>query len=595
MSYEKRADIPQQYLWDTTPLFATVTDWENGTIEAQKALPQLVAFKGTLNNKNTILKLFELRSKLFAQIERLYVYAFMQHDIDGKDTTAQMQFGKIFGILSKFEESISFMVPELSKLSGETLQEMIDDPDFVNFSVALTEILKGKAHVLSADEEKLIASLSPIFNGFKDAFERLDNGDLKFGTIKIDGEKMQLTHGSYGMLLEHPDQKVRQEAFKKYYKPYINYINTIASLYSSSVKTDWFTARARKFKSSLESALFYEDVDKKVYTNLINSVHNSLAPLHEYIALKKEVLGVETLNMYDLYVPIIKDADIKLDFDQAFELIKEGLKPLGEDYQELLDRAKNERWMDVYETPGKRSGAYSIGTYGAHPYVLLNYQQTTNDISTIAHELGHAMHSYYSSANQCYDKSGYTIFVAEVASTCNEILLLKHMLKDSKSKEVRTYLLTHYLDMLRTTLYRQAMFAEFEYIAHKKEEKDETLTYESLCKEYLKLNKKYYGKAVKHNKEISYEWARIPHFYRGFYVYKYSTGITSAVCIAEKILNEGPEAVTNYKKFLSLGGSLDPVSELKVAGVDLTTTEPFDIVTKSFSDTLAELKELLKK
>jgi Oligoendopeptidase F len=413
--------------------------------------------------------------------------------------------------------------------------------------------------------------------------------------MKVEGKKIDITHGSYSTLLQNPNQKVRAEAFKKYYKGFIGYINTLASLYSSHVKNDWFRAKTRKFKSCMEAALFYEDVDKKVYTNLIDSVHSALPPLHDYIALRKEVMGVDTLNMYDLYTPMIKGAELKLDFEDAFKLVVEGLKPLGKDYQDLLKRAKKERWMDVYETPGKRSGAYSIGLGDVHPFVLLNYQPTIHDVSTIAHELGHSMHSYYSSKAQCYDKSNYTIFVAEVASTTNEILLLKHMLKKAENDDVKKYLLTTYLDMLRTTMFRQTMFAEFEYITHSYVEKDKTLTYENMCKEYLKLNKKYYGKAVKHNKEISYEWCRIPHFYRSFYVYKYATGIISAVCIAEKILSEGKPAVENYKKFLSLGCSMDPVSELKVAGVDLTSKEPFEIVNKSFADTLDELKKLLNK
>lgn len=344
----------------------------------------------------------------------------------------------------------------------------------------------------------------------------------------------------------------------------------------------------------MEQALFNEQVDKSVYDNLIKSTHESLAPLHDYIALRKSLLGVETLNMYDLYVPIFENADISCEYEEACELVLKGLAPLGEDYLSVVRQAFANRWIDVHETPTKRSGAYSMGVAGVHPYMLLNYQKTTHDIFTIAHEMGHSMHTYYSEKTQPFAKADYKIFVAEVASTCNEVLLLKYLLATEKDVNVKKYLLQYYLDMLRTTMYRQTMFAEFEQIAHEMVESGQPLTTEVMCQKYLELNKMYYGEAVNHNDEIKYEWARIPHFYRAFYVYKYATGIISAVCIAEKILCDGESAVAAYKKFLGLGGSMDPVSELKVAGVDLTSSEPFQIVAKSFTDTLAELKELCK-
>ena len=396
------------------------------------------------------------------------------------------------------------------------------------------------------------------------------------------------------MLLQHKDQNVRKLAFETYYKTYIDKINTIAGVYEGSVKADCFYARARKFGSTMEQALFNEDVDKKVYDNLITSMHSTFEPLHKYIALRKKLMGVETLNMYDLYVSIFEDADISCEYEEAVELVKKGLEPLGEDYRKIMDEAFSSRWIDVHETPTKRSGAYSMHVSGVHPYMLLNYQKTTHDIFTIAHEMGHSIHSYYSAAKQPHSKEDYKIFVAEVASTCNEVLLLNYLLKTEKDVKIKKYLLQYYLDMLRTTMYRQAMFAEFEAITHELAENNVPLTSQLMCEKYLELNKMYYGPAVNHNEEISYEWARIPHFYRAFYVYKYATGIISAVCIAQKILKEGKPAVDKYKEFLSLGGSMDPVSELKVAGVDLTTSEPFEIVAKSFADTLSQLEELCK-
>ena len=422
----------------------------------------------------------------------------------------------------------------------------------------------------------------------------MDSGDIKFGKITVDGKEVQLGHGAYSMLLQHKDQKVRKTAFETYYKSYIEKINTLAGLYEGSVKADWFYAQAKKFNSTMEQALFYEQVDKAVYDNLIKCMHSSFAPLHKYVALRKKLMGVETLNMYDLYVSIFENADISCEYEEACELVMKGLAPLGNDYLEVVRKAFDSRWIDVHETPTKRSGAYSMGVPTVHPYMLLNYQKTTHDIFTIAHEMGHSMHTYYSELAQPHAKADYKIFVAEVASTCNEVLLLKYLLKTEKDVNIKKYLLQYYLDMLRTTMYRQAMFAEFEQISHDLVERGEPMTAEALSAKYLELNKMYYGEAVTHNDEIKYEWARIPHFYRAFYVYKYATGIISAVCLAEKILKEGEPAVKNYKKFLSLGGSIDPVSELKVAGVDLTSEEPFKIVTKSFEDTLAELEKICK-
>lgn len=595
MNYEKRADIPEKYTWNKADIFTTPEDWERACAGISGIFATIESFKGKLNTKENILKLFKFMDEKMPEMERIYAYAFLNYDEDGKNTEAQMRVGKAQNLLSKFSQAVSFMEPELSMLPDSFIKEMIDDPDFCNFDNSLKSTLRGKKHVLSVEGEMILASASNVTSGYQQAFNRLDSGDIKYGSVNIRGEKIELGHGAYSVLLQDKDQKVRAKAFKQFYKGYIDIINTLASLYESSVKKDWFYARMRKFDSTMESALFYEEVDKKVYTNLIKSVHKSLKPLHEYVGLRKSLLGVKTLNMYDMYVPVIEDAEVKMSFDEAFELVKKGLAPLGEDYVALLNRAKDERWMDVYETPGKRSGAYSLGVVGVHPYVMLNYQETCHDVSTIAHELGHAMHSYYSSKTQCYNKSDYKIFVAEVASTCNEILLHKYMIKNTNDVKLKKYLMTVYLDMLRTTMYRQTMFAEFEAITHEMIEKGQTLTYENMCAEYLKLNKKYYGRHVKHNKEISYEWCRIPHFYRAFYVYKYATGIISAVCLAEKILSEGEPAVKKYKEFLSLGGSMDPVSELKVAGVDLTTSAPFDIVTKSFEDTLTELKALCEE
>lgn len=594
MAYTNRKDIPEKYKWNLGDIFATPADWEKTFEKLSAEYPTLASYKGKLADRNNLLEFLKRSDSFDVELGKLYCYAYMSYNEDSQDGEKQARYSRVYGLLTQYSAALSFVSPEISAIPDEQLESFINDPAFSDYDVSLKNILAGKAHILSPEEEKILANVGAFSGQFQEVFNRLDSGDIKFDEITVRGEKVKLGHGAYSTLLQDKDQSVRKLAFETYYKAYINVINTLAGLYEGSVKADVFRAKTRKFQSTMESALFYEQVDKKVYDNLIKCMHESFQPLHHYIALRKKLMGVETLNMYDLYVAIFEDADISCEYEEACELVKKGLAPLGEDYLKVVQQAFDNRWIDVYETPTKRSGAYSMGVAGVHPYMLLNYQKTTHDIFTIAHEMGHSMHTYYSEKAQPVAKADYKIFVAEVASTCNEVLLLKYLLSTVTDVKIKKYLLQYYLDMLRTTMYRQAMFAEFEQITHELVEKGQPLTAEVMCNEYLKLNKMYYGEAVHHNDEIKYEWARIPHFYRAFYVYKYSTGIISAVCIAEKILKEGESAVKNYKKFLSLGGSMDPVSELKVAGVDLTSEEPFKIVAKSFEDTLEQLEELCK-
>ena len=594
MAYTNRKDIPEKYKWNLGDIFATPADWEKTFEKLSAEYPTLASYKGKLADRNNLLEFLKRSDSFDVELGKLYCYAYMSYNEDSQDGEKQARYSRVYGLLTQYSAALSFVSPEISAIPDEQLESFINDPAFSDYDVSLKNILAGKAHILSPEEEKILANVGAFSGQFQEVFNRLDSGDIKFDEITVRGENVKLGHGAYSTLLQDKDQSVRKLAFETYYKAYINVINTLAGLYEGSVKADVFRAKTRKFQSTMESALFYEQVDKKVYDNLIKCMHESFQPLHHYIALRKKLMGLETLNMYDLYVAIFEDADISCEYEEACELVKKGLAPLGEDYLKVVQQAFDNRWIDVYETPTKRSGAYSMGVAGVHPYMLLNYQKTTHDIFTIAHEMGHSMHTYYSEKAQPAAKADYKIFVAEVASTCNEVLLLKYLLSTVTDVKIKKYLLQYYLDMLRTTMYRQAMFAEFEQITHELVEKGQPLTAEVMCNEYLKLNKMYYGEAVHHNDEIKYEWARIPHFYRAFYVYKYSTGIISAVCIAEKILKEGESAVKNYKKFLSLGGSMDPVSELKVAGVDLTSEEPFKIVAKSFEDTLAQLEELCK-
>ena len=402
-----------------------------------------------------------------------------------------------------------------------------------------------------------------------------------------------MSHGLYGVALHDLDGAVRKEWFEKYYGAFINLIDAIAQTYYSNVKKNVFYKTVRNYDSCMAMAMDGEDVQPIVYENLINAVHGALPTLHEYISLRKDVTGLKEQHMYDIYVPLVDNAEIKMPFEEAYNLVIEGLAPLGEGYQALLKKGKDEGWIDVCETEGKRSGAYSSGVYDTHPYVLLNYQETTNDIFTVAHEMGHALHSYKSNETQPYAKADYTIFLAEIASTVNEVLLLKHLYKNTEDKNLKKYLLNYYMDMIRGTLFRQSQFAEFEQIAHAKAEAGEPLTKESLCDVYYKLNKDYYGDGIIHDEQIKYEWARIPHFYNAFYVYKYATGITSAISIVKRILTEGQPAVDDYFKFLSSGGCTDPVTILKGAGIDLTTTAPFEAAMEEFKNTLEEFKSLL--
>ena len=594
MGYENRQDIPVKYTWDLSAIYPNETLLEKDCAAAGELIGKIKNYEGKLNNEKSIYEFFELTGDIEELFEKAICYTHMKMDEDSKNTDVQAMRDKVLSNYNKYSVATSFVQPELSRLDEKTLDEIMAKPQFKKHNYTLRRIKAGKAHVLSAEAEELLTNAGEVTGYFRETFGRLDNGEMDWGTVKVDGEPVALSHGSYSMLMQNPSQEVRKQAFEAWYKAYEGKINTIAGLYCGSVRQDCFFAKARKFGSAIEKALFYEEVDRKVYDNLIDSVNKTLPMLHEYMALRKKVMGLETLNMYDLNYPMIPAANLALEFDEAFALVKEGLKPLGEEYQGLLQRAYDERWMDVYETPGKRSGAYSMGVYGVHPYVLLNYEKTTHDVFIIAHELGHSMHSYYSCQAQGREQNNYTIFVAEVASTCNEILLLRHLLKKETDKDMRKYLLSYLLDTIRTTMFRQTMFAEFEAKAHELIETDKPFNYESLSDIYYGLNKKYYGPAVEHNRQIRYEWCRIPHFYRGFYVYKYATGITSAICIADKILKEGEPAVKRYKEFLSTGCSLDPVNELRIAGVDLETSAPFETVAKIFKETLDELKELCK-
>ncbi len=590
----KRENIQEKDKWDLSAMCQGEEEFLKVKQELLNEIPEIEKFKGKLSDRESLLQCLRLDSKISSKLMKIYAYAMQLADENTKDSKAKAMEDMATNVYGKYAVSGSFISVELSELSEDYIESLVNDKDFSNFDIMLKDISRVKKYTLSEKEEKLLATGSEVFGCFHDIFNQTDNADMVFPKVKDEnGELSELSHSKYSLFLSSDDREVRKNAYEAYYNEYKKLIHTISATYIGSVKKDVFLAKVRGFESALDKSMFYENVDKKVYEKLLENVEKALPTLHDYIDLRQKAMGVDQIAFYDLYVSLIENVKLKLDFSDAYALVKKALLPLGEDYQNLLTEAYENRWIDVYATEGKRSGAYSNSVYGVHPYVLLNYEKTAHDVFTTAHEMGHAMHSYYSNANQVYEKADYTIFVAEVASTVNEVLLLRHLIGSTTDKEMKKFCLNYFLDMFRTTLFRQTMFAEFEFVAHTMCEKDIPMTYEGLSSEYEKLNKKYYGESILHDDFIKYEWARIPHFYRNYYVYKYSTGIISAISIAYSILEKGEEAVAKYKEFLSSGCSDKPTELLKIAGVDLTTNTPYEKAFEIFKATLDELKELM--
>lgn len=588
----KREEVDIKHVWNVEQIYASDEEWEKKAEELSKKL-DFSEYVGKLDDKTTLLSYLKENDSVTAELERLAIYANLKRDEDTRIAKYNAYNGKIDMIYSRYCSATAFFEPEMATLDDSYLQELAEDEDFADYDYQIKLLIKRKEHVVSEKEEKLVALASETLGSFSDIFAMIDNADLPLPEIEFGGKMRRLTHGLYGVILHSSDRAKRAEAYKKYYAAYLGLLNTITANYYGNVKKDVFLSRVYNFDSCLSHALFNEDIDKSIYENLLESVTENCAVMHRYIADRKKILNYDKLYFYDIYAPLVADAEIQMPYDEAYEYVVKGLAALGEEYQNLLRRGRDERWIDVEETEGKRNGAYSAGVYGVHPYVLLNYQPTINDIFTIAHEMGHSLHTYFSQKNQPYAKSEYKIFVAEVASTVNEVLLLKYMLDIAYDSKLKKYLLNYYLDSIRATLHRQTMFAEFEYDAHKAVEDGHPLTRENLCDIYAKIGKKYYGDAIEHDYEISCEWCRIPHFYSSFYVYKYATGIISAINIANRIITEGEPAVKDYFKFLSGGSSTDPVSLLKLAGVDLSTKAPFEFAMKEFEQTLTEFEKLM--
>lgn len=587
----ERSEVAVRYQWKTEDVFESDEAWE-AAFAALETMPDVAQFRGKLNTAENVAAYFALTDDYEIRLMRVYLYAFLKHDQDIRVTKYNAYSAKVMTLMTRYGAETSFAVPELTSLPEETLRAFAADERLKDYDYSLSRLIARKKYVLSAKEELILAQTAEPMSVAGDVFDMLDDAELNLPCMMYQGKRTKLTHGLYSVIMSGGDRADRAKAFKKYYSAYGKIINTLATTYYGNVKKDIFYKNVRGYASCLEMALSEEDVTRDVYDNLIAAVDEYSPVMHRYMEVRKKSLGLDEMHMYDLYIPLVENAELKLSFEEAFEVVLKGLSPLGEQYNALLRRGRDERWIDVCETEGKRGGAYSIGVYGNHPYVLLNYQPTTNNVFTIAHEMGHALHSYFSNGTQPYAKADYKIFVAEVASTVNEVLLLKYLLHTTEDKKLKKYLLNYFMDMIRTTLFRQTQFACFEQEAHAMAERGEPLNKDNLSELYYSLNKKYYGEALTHDREIAIEWARIPHFYRSFYVYKYATGITAAIAIAGRILSEGQPAVERYFNFLKGGCSADPVSLLKGAGADLTDKETFAAAMKEFESALAEFEQL---
>lgn len=588
----KRQEVQEKFKWKLEDIYPSDEKWEEEYDKAQK-LNDFSEFSGKLGDKAALLKYLRKNDEYAKILDRLVVYSHLRHDEDRSVEKYTAMFSKVYSLYTSYATETAFFEPEMSKLSNGYLESLLTDSEFSDYDYQIKRIIAGKSHAVSEAEEKIMGMAGEVFNVFSDTFGMIDNLDLPLPEIEYEGKKTKLSHGLYGIILHSDNREMRKEAYEKYYGAYKSVLNTIASTYTGNVKSDVLISKVYKFDSCLDRALFSEDVDRAVYENLLNSVDDNLSSMHRYIADRKKILGYDKMYFYDIYAPLVGGVDFKLPFDEAYDYVINGLAALGKEYQSLLKNGRDERWIDVYETEGKRNGAYSASCYGAHPFVLLNYQPSISDVFTIAHEMGHSIHTYFSQQNQPYSKSSYKIFVAEVASTVNEVLLLKYMLAKAKDENLKKYLLNYYLDSIRATLHRQSMFAEFEAEAHSMVERGEPLTKDNMSEYYRNLGKKYYGEEIEHDDNIAFEWARIPHFYNAFYVYKYATGITAAINISERILNEGKSAVEDYFRFLKGGSSADPVSLLKLAGVDLSQPEPYRVAMREFDETLSEFEKLM--
>lgn len=591
-----RSEIAEADKWALEDLFLTDADWEAAVKQLEEQLAQLKGYAGKVSaSADALYAYLTLADETENLFEKVLVYSNEKMHEDMGNSTYQGYAAQAQAAATRLSAAEAFFEPELLAMEESRLQGFLkEDPKLEKYRILIDRIWRRKEHTLSAAGEEILAKTYEMATAPDDIFSMFNDADAKFGTIRDEnGKEVELTHGRFGGFMESSDRRVRKEAFEALYQTYDQFKNTLAATYSANVKKAKFYADVRKYPSALAAALAPGNIPTEVYDNLIEIVHRFLPAMYRYVALRKRALGVEELHMYDVYVPLVADQTKKIPFAEAKEIVKRGLAPMGEEYVSHLEEGFDHRWIDVYENRGKRSGAYSWGAYGTHPYVLLNYQGKLDDVFTLAHEMGHALHSWYSNANQPYVYSGYLIFVAEVASTCNESLLMQYLLKESKDKKEKAYLLNHFIDQFKGTLFRQTMFAEFEKITHEMYAKGESLTAERLCAVYMDLNWKYFGEEMVSDPQIALEWARIPHFYTEFYVYQYATGFSCAIALSKRILEMGEAGVADYMKFLKGGCSKDPIELLKMAGVDISTPKPVEDALQLFEELVSELEELL--
>ena len=590
-----REEIQEQYIWDLTKIFKDINEFNELYNELKKEIQdysknEKIMLESATNFYNAINDYYKITRKL----EKLYVYTSLLSDEDTSNNDNQALKLKITNLYDEWSKNSFFLTTNILKKDYKEIEEYYkEEPKLLDYEIILKEQFRYKEHTLSDEEEKLLSNLSKVFGNNQRTYGLLKDSDINFGNIiDEEGKEVELTCSNYSIYIESKNRKVRKNAFETLYKTYKQFINTFASTLNGKVNENITRAKIRKYNSSLEAALFNDELTKEIYNNLIDTVSNNMDVLFKYYDLKKELLNLEELHLYDIYTPIISNFEKKYSFEDATNLVIDALKVLGDDYITILKDGFTNRWIDVYPTKSKRTGAYSGGSYDTYPYVLLNYQERYNDVSTLAHELGHSMHSYYARKTNDYQYGDYSIFVAEVASTVNEVLLAKHLLKTSKDKEEKLFILDNLMNLFKSTIYRQTMFAEFEKIIHEDAEQDIPLTADYISNKYYELNKKYFGEGVVVDEEIKYEWSRIPHFYYNFYVYKYATGLSAACKIANDILEGKPNAVENYKKFLSCGTTLNPIESLKLADVDLNKKEVIESAINMFKETIEEFKEI---
>ena len=588
-----RKDIDDKYKWKIDLMYSTKESIEVDIKRIKSYINQIKEYKGILvDNKENLYKALNISEKASQLLQHLYVYTHMKQHEDTRINENQAMATKIDMLSTELSTASSYIVPEIIAIDEAKLKEYLEDDKLSFYKKYIDEILREKPHTLSEKEEEILAAVSDLTSVPENAYDMLSYADMEFPEIENeDGKIVKLTHSNFSTFLKSKNAKVRKDAFDAMYKTYDKYKNTFASMLYGGIKSEIFYSKARKYESALYASLFQDDISVDVYNNLIKAVYENLDSLNKYVEIKKKFLGLEEIHMYDLYVPLTENFDMKIPYEEAQEIILNALKPLGEEYLGLVKRAFAENWIDVYENEGKQGGAYSWGSYDSHPYILMNYKDDLNSLFTLIHELGHSMHSYYSKKTQPYLYSGYKIFVAEVASTLNELLLINYLLEKADSKEERIYLLNYYLEQFRTTVYRQTMFAEFEKLTHASVEDGNPLTAKEFNDIYYDLNKKYYGNSTVVDEYIQLEWARIPHFYSNFYVYKYATGFSAASALSQKILTEGKEAVDKYIEFLKSGGSDYPLNQLRAAGVDMEKKESVDKALEVFKELVDKLEK----